>query len=86
MGMFDILAFHMELPDFPFRDRRFYTKNLDCCIDLDTGTKSGQLCITAASCSGMIPVNLKKSFVQTSVKPKPAASMCAAGVKRSQVT
>jgi uncharacterized protein (DUF433 family) len=44
MGMFDIVVFEMEMPEF--QGRRFQTKNLDCCMDRFAITKTGRLCLT----------------------------------------
>jgi len=46
--MFDVVVFDMELPGFPFQGRRFQTKNLDCCMDIYTVTKTGRLCLTGS--------------------------------------
>jgi hypothetical protein len=48
MGMFDVVVFDMELPGFPFRGCRFQTKNLECCMDIYTVTKTGRLCMTGS--------------------------------------
>ena len=48
MGMFDVVVFDMDLPGFPFRGQRFQTKDLDCCMDVHTLTKTGRLCLTGS--------------------------------------
>jgi hypothetical protein len=46
MGMYDVVVFEMEMPEF--QGRRFQTKSLDCCLDLFAITKTGRLCLAGS--------------------------------------